>query len=356
MELRQFVDHVPDPALGLAGDTVRVLNTEARSIFGVHADDTRIRVSDLFGEDADLAAQYSDTLRHYPDVGGVIEGDRRHFDRDHTAIESLLEGRTFSTTDPDVGVFVDGDLRYFHLQRSDLADRSGPTDSLVVFREVTDLKDNERDLDFLRQVLTRILRHNLKNDLTVVRGYASSIASETDDDVAEMASKIDDICGDLTDTAEKARAIQNAVQADRTVTFDLSGVVTDAVESVDESHGGEFEVDVPPEDIEVNPEFPDAIEDAIENAIVYNDGPSPVVEVAADRDGPWVFLTITDNGPGIPENELDALIHRGETDLVHGSGAGLWLTHTVARESGGDISYDVDDSGTTVRMRLPAAD
>ena len=69
-----------------------------------------------------------------------------------------------------------------------------------------------------------------------------------------------------------------------------------------------------------------------------------------------MLLGTDDNGPGIPETELATLTERGGTDLLHGSGAGLWLTYTVVEESGGHIASDTDGDGTTVRIRLPRAE
>lgn len=60
------------------------------------------------------------------------------------------------------------------------------------------------------------------------------------------------------------------------------------------------------------------------------------------------------SGPGIPDHELAALDRRGETDLTHGSGAGLWLLYTTVLESRGSVSFETEE-GTTVRIRLPAS-
>jgi signal transduction histidine kinase len=357
MRTPRFIDHVSDAMLALSGSVVCELNDPARRLFATDETFHGRELSVLFARDPALADSHAAAMEHYRDVAGVVEGGRRHFDRDHPTIERLLAGGNPETVDPDIGLFVDGSLEYFHLTTSALDDAGFDADRLLTFRRITHLKERERDLDFLMQVMTRVLRHNLRNDLTVARGYAATIEERVDDPVAGMAAQIRETCGDLVETSEKARRIQEAVTADTTAAFDVPTVVREAVGAVaaDSAPDAEFTVDVPDARVEANPELPHALEDCVENGARYSDAETPRVDVTAERDGPWLCLHISDNGPGIPDRELEALTERGETDLVHGSGAGLWLTHTVAEESGGSVTYDTDD-GTTVSIRLPAAE
>jgi signal transduction histidine kinase len=355
----KLLDHMADPVVALGGGVVLSTNEPARSLFGVRDDSLAGTALDsLLTADETLADRYEESLTHYQDIAGIVEDKRRHFERDHPAIESLLAGDDPESASPDIGLFVDGSLEYYHVTTSPLDDADVDGDRLVTFREITHLKDRERDLDFLMQVMTRVLRHNLRNDLTVARGYAATIEEETDGPVTGMAAQIRETCADLVTTSEKARRIQRAITADHTTRFDLDSVVTDAVETVASEMvpDAEFDVAVPETTVDANPELPHALEDCIENGARYSEADTPRVTVTASREGPWVCLEIEDNGPGIPERELETLTERGETDLVHGSGAGLWLTYTVVEESGGHIAYDTDGDGTTVRIRLPRAD
>jgi len=95
--------------------------------------------------------------------------------------------------------------------------------------------------------------------------------------------------------------------------------------------------------------FRAAVAAALDNAVEYADGE---VSVTARRDGDAVVVEITDDGPGIPDAELEAL-HRGtETELRHGRGLGLWQLRWGVDELNGTLSFDTAD-GTTVRMRVP---
>lgn len=352
MTAEEFIEHLTDPVLTLRDGEVVEINAAARKLFRVDESIEGSQLEDLFATDQDLAAEYAEPMRHYPDVAGAIDGSQRHFDRSHPTIETLVDGSNPVDTDPDVGIFWETELRYYHISKSS----AGPDSDLgnfVTFRDITDVKRRERDLDFLMQVISRVLRHNLRNDLTVANAYAETIAELSDDETAEMAADIKETCRKLVQTSEKARRIQTAVEADEPILHDIDRVVDDAVQDTNDKSVARLDVDVPGHSVRANPELRHAIEECLDNAIEHSDSP-PAIDVDATREGRWVRLAVSDNGPGIPDSELEALIHRGESDLVHGSGAGLWLVHTIVQESDGDLTFDTEGAGTTVVMRLPA--
>ncbi len=357
MTAETFIDHVSDPMLALEGNVVREANAPAQRLFSAAEDAIEgDPLSAVFPQRAALADRYDRVLTHYQDIGGIVEGDVRHFNCDHPTIAALLAGGDPADADPDIGIYRDGRLEYYHLTTSCLEDAPVDSDRLVTFRDITSVKRRERDLDFLMQVVSRVLRHNLRNDITVAQGYAATIEERGGDSLAEMAARISDTCIDLVRTSEKARYIQQAIDADERVRFDLPTIVEDSVaDALDDGPDAAVETAVPEVAVRANLKLPRALTETVENATRYNDPPRRV-NVTAEREGPWVHLVVGDNGEGIPQAELDALTHRGETDLVHGSGAGLWLTYTVVEESDGEITFDTTGDGTTVRMRLPVAD
>jgi len=353
MDETAVIHYMDDPAIALDGAWhVRATNDVFEGAFG--CGDVRDRpVEAVFRSDPELAGAHATKLGHYPDVGGVVDGERRHFDPEHRTVAALHDHRDPEEDDPDVGVFVDGDLQYFHLDTVPIED-SGVR--LLLFRDITPVKDHEQDLNFLRQVMGRVLRHNLRNDLSVIRTHAEIIAEQSDDERAEWAETILAKSDTLIDTTEKTRLIEKAVENNDPVAHDLSNAVEYGVEHArSDSPGADTDITVgpvPAVEVSALQQLPEAVADTIENAVVH--GESGTAEVSAtERDG-WVTLTIADEGPGIPEAELEAFRKRGETDLTHGSGAGLWLLYTVVHESGGDIAVDTE-GGTTVRIRLPTA-
>ena len=64
-------------------------------------------------------------------------------------------------------------------------------------------------------------------------------------------------------------------------------------------------------------------------------------------------ITISDDGPGIPEDERQVLAEGKEEPLVHGQGLGLWLTYWIITTLDGEISVPKSQQGTVIEIRLP---
>jgi len=363
-------DQVTDPVVALDGDG-RVVdrNRAADEAFGLSASILGRDRGELFHADPSLATEYSEVLGT-KEIAGVVSGGRRHFDQDHATVAAIAgsdagegdagdaaDGLQTGPADGTLGVLRDGTVRYYQVSASALAFAPGYEGKLLVFRDVTASTEREQDLDILKQVLTRVLRHNLRNDATAIHGFAQSIADTAEDGTREKAERIVGLTEKLTATSETARRIEDVIDADRHAEFDLRRQVGAVVDDVGAEHPDatiEWQV---PEGLAVvtNPKLPAALTEVVENAVVHS-GDAPRVEITGARSGRWVDLTVVDDGPGIPEYELETIAQGEETALVHGSGAGLWLIQTAVEDSNGDVTYETGEDGTTVRLRLPAAE
>lgn len=78
------------------------------------------------------------------------------------------------------------------------------------------------------------------------------------------------------------------------------------------------------------------------------------IEASADVEAGEVAVTVADDGPGVPEHEIEAIEAGRETALEHGSGLGLWIVHWAAASVGGDVSFaDREPRGTVATLRFP---
>ncbi|HEX7189824.1 MAG TPA: ATP-binding protein, partial [Actinomycetes bacterium] len=99
------------------------------------------------------------------------------------------------------------------------------------------------------------------------------------------------------------------------------------------------------------------VRNLLDNALKYSPGGGRV-GVAVRAENGWAVVAVTDQGVGIPEEELPMLFekfHRGSnTRDLRGTGLGLAGSQAVVRQLGGTI--DVDSrlgEGSTFTVRLP---
>ncbi|MBW3561860.1 MAG: GAF domain-containing protein [Actinobacteria bacterium] len=97
-------------------------------------------------------------------------------------------------------------------------------------------------------------------------------------------------------------------------------------------------------------------ENLLENAVKYSPAGSPV-EVQLERDSDAVTVHITDQGPGIPPEELETIFERfrqtGYT-VSGGVGLGLYIVRVLVRSHGGEVTVrSTVGDGTTFTVRLP---
>ncbi len=218
----------------------------------------------------------------------------------------------------------------------------------IVFNEITEERRRQQRI----QVLNRVLRHNLRNDINAARGYVDVLADGAGDN-GKFEARAKRILDGLVNIGNKARDIGQVLDTDPLSDgpMRLSLIVEDAIASVTSGDDAPVTVSVPAETkVWVNPIVLEAVlAELIENAIEHAD--ASAVEVSYDDDRRE--LAVADDGPGVPAHEIDVLDSAEETSLEHGSGLGLWLVKWGAEMFGGVLEFDTGDSGTRVAVELP---
>ena len=85
-------------------------------------------------------------------------------------------------------------------------------------------------------------------------------------------------------------------------------------------------------------------------------GASPRIELGAECRGHSLWLTVTDNGPGIASEHLPRLFEPFFTTRPKGTGLGLAIVHAVAQAHGGEVLVDSAPGNTTFALCLPAGE
>lgn len=249
---------------------------------------------------------------------------------------------------------ADGTMFWNHLEIAPIRDADGELLNYIGFQQdATARVERHRQLD----ILDRYLRHNLRNKMNVVEGVADLIRRDADLPISAYGDTIWSAATSLLTTMAKQRVVTQILKRDPDAgAVELMKAVRTTVERIRREHPDASISVSGPDAVTVAaiPQLPMAIEEVVRNAIEHAADSSPTVtlEITA-RDGE-VVVRIADDGPGLPEMEVDVLSSpESESDVYHGQGLGLWMVWLAVSRSGGKIRFEeLSPTGTAVTIRL----
>jgi PAS domain S-box-containing protein len=261
---------------------------------------------------------------------------------------------------------LDGERREVMLTASLSADETGAEHVHKVVQDITERKRYERRLREQRDdldVLNRMLRHDIRNDLQLVTAYADVLADHVDEAGTEHLSRIQSsaasaveltrTAGEMADVMLSAGSTREAVDLQRVLDGELDDIRTEHPEAAITVEGA-----VPDARVVADGMLDSVFRNLLLNAIQHNDKPVPEVRVSAVEDGDAVAVRIADNGPGIPDTQKESIFGKGEKGLESdGTGIGLYLVETLVEAYGGAVRVeDNEPEGAVFVVELPRAD
>ena len=242
-----------------------------------------------------------------------------------------------------------------HLDRTTI---DGHDVVLAEVRDVTASRARERRL----RLLSRIVRHNLRNEMNVLQGHARRLEQALEaDTLMDDVDVILDIATDVGALSESISQIEEIVTPDATERSrtNLAAVVADvATRAADEHPDATVVVDGASEAwVVADRGLEYAIAQAVENAIEHTDRDAPRVELTVEDDpaDDTCIVHVADDAPHIPDVEVDVLDEDADTSTTnHGSGVGLWVMQWCVDSLGGTLAIDTPgDRGNVVSLSLP---
>lgn len=217
--------------------------------------------------------------------------------------------------------------------------------------------DEAQDLMKLLKINQRVLRHNLRNELSVALGYLRNI--ETADSAAETTADariIEKHLRSLLTTTDRTREIVSIWEENRTVEFDLAAVLDAEVERISAAYpDAEITTRVDADcRVYANAALPRAISEALENAVEHTSTDATITARVYESEAGMAVVEVTDTGEGIPKFDVEALEASEETPLRHTQGLGLWIIYWTVKMSDGTLELlEATPQGTMVRITLP---
>ncbi|MFB6296320.1 MAG: sensor histidine kinase [Halobacteriales archaeon] len=220
---------------------------------------------------------------------------------------------------------------------------------------------NRRQRSTLRQqthrleVLNRLLRHEVLNAVAVIGGYASGGRDGTEHPDSETVIR------NQLDAIERTIEEVKYLTRDEGIgaSIDLSEPLSGSVEVIrDRYPDARVSVGSIPDDpvVSANERLTQVFTHLLENAVLYGPAEEPGVEVTVTQTTGSVRVSVSNEGPGLPENQ-QALLQAGEIEEFDdpGTGFGLNVVRLLVESYDGRIETDVDDGGSTVTVVLPRA-
>ncbi|UZE47750.1 ATP-binding protein [Rhodopseudomonas sp. P2A-2r] len=257
------------------------------------------------------------------------------------------------------------------------------TGSVVVFRDVTEAKETERQLHQSQKLdaigqLTGGIAHDFNNMLTVITGSSEILLEELTDRPTLLT-----IAGMIVEAADRGAELTKHLlafarkQPLQPRNIDVNTMVLDTVKLLRPSLGEQIEIETTLEQ-DAQPALIDPSQlsaallnlavnarDAMPNGgkllletgnVVLDDSYAQNnVEVVP---GPYVMIAVSDTGVGIPASLRDKVFEPFFTtkEVGRGTGLGLSMVYGFVKQSNGHIKiYSEEGYGTTIKLYLPCA-
>jgi len=241
-----------------------------------------------------------------------------------------------------------------------------PLNAVVNVRDMSRI----REMENLRETFLSMLGHELQTPLSIIKGYANTLArSDGSWDQASLRKSLQVIEGEsdrlsnLTNKLLLASRIatgMSALSKEPVQLPSLAGKVVRRLQVLTNSHSFqvEFEPDSPP--VTADPALlEEVLTNLVENAIKYSPGGGRITVLGKSTEKD-VSVTVADEGVGISEEDIKYIFKRFQrTDRsfvrrVKGVGLGLYICKSIIEAHGGNISVASEaGKGSKFSFTLP---
>ena len=337
------------------------------------------RVYDQPGSEGDEAAMGLTEERERAVAAWVASNDERAGATTNTLVDAKclylpIHGRDRVHGVAGVAIGPDDDFGSFekNLMLAILEETGQTMERIALFQESQAMRV-KAETESLRSNLLRSVSHDLRTPLTSISGNADVLLREDGRlDPAKRRRLYRDIHEDalwLVDLVENLLAVTRAEEGrlDLSIQPEVVGdVVAEAVRHC-ERHAEGHKISISLEDDLLLAEMDahlivQVLTNLVSNAVNYTPAGSSIV-VSARRRGKLVELAVTDNGPGISDEEKQRvfdLFYNGShvrADRRRGLGLGLALCKSIVERHGGSIGvHDARPHGSMFWFTLPAVD
>lgn len=240
---------------------------------------------------------------------------------------------------------------------------------VLIFTDITEL----RRLEHLRTDFVGNVSHELKTPLTSIRGYIETLQ---DMDMTDV-SLVKRFLGVVNRESERlARLINDLLDLSKlegkrhhqllpTHLEDVLANVVDILKPEADKKAIELQIEIEkdlPKIMGIEEQLNQVMINLIDNAIKYTPRGGQV-KVTLNWEANWVILVVSDNGIGIPKEDLERIFERfyrvdkARTRQMGGTGLGLSIVRHIIKAHTGEIDVVSEVGlGTTFTVKFPRED
>lgn len=289
---------------------------------------------------------------------------------DYYLIEMFDETvRSWQVQEGNVIIYIEGRKRYYSCKMIPVLLPKGEKRVVILFHDMT----KEYELNEMRREFVSNVSHELRTPLTSIHGYAETLLNdpEMDPDTRNRFLTIIE-----NESARMSRLINDLLDLERLESgearFDFQDIdlcaiakyVMSIVEPLSNDYGVEVNFDC--HDVVVIGDQDRLIQmllNLVDNAIKYTslkEIGEKKVKVSISKSDSYVFIKVSDTGPGMPQEALNRIFDRfyrvdkGRSRKMGGSGLGLSIVKTIVDRHNGEILVESElGVGTTFIVKLP---
>jgi two-component system sensor histidine kinase FlrB len=240
---------------------------------------------------------------------------------------------------------------------------------LIVLTDLTETRQLQQRISHLQKLsslgkMVASLAHQIRTPLSAAMLYAANLSSTSLNKASrerfndKLMSRLRDLESQVNDMLLFAKSGQQQVVTD----ISLQSLLIEVQKGADamiQRQQANLTVSLPNPDVKIlgnKVALAGALQNLIHNAleVIPNHAKIHLIASLDQKNTQYVNLTVTDNGPGLPNHALEQIFEPFYTTKSQGTGLGLAVVKSVAQSHHGEVSVtNLTEGGASFTLRLP---
>jgi PAS domain S-box-containing protein len=278
-------------------------------------------------------------------------------------VKKLLE-RTSSRW-VELSLLVMGRTEHLRLDAFDVTDMNNiPIGRGLILHDIS----ADYELDRMKSSLVSTVSHELRTPLAAIKGYVSTLlAEDVEWDKASqreflsiISEESDRLTGLVNNLLDLSRIEAGSLSLSREECY-LEETIKKAAGQAQLQPENRFEIQIEaglPPLFADRPRLETVLRNLIENSVKYA-GERATIRVEVNRQGEQIVFRVSDDGPGIPEDESQRIfesfyqVKASLARISSGAGLGLAICQGLVRAHGGEIWVEKQKRGASLAFSIP---